>query len=118
MKTMSEKDLVERGDVFNAFCNHSEVVIHNGKPSFVVNYPNVIRSIPAVSQEMSASEYLKERTRMEAWSAENCNQASLDCDDECCECPYDQVPDCKDEANRPLEAIAIVEKWAKEHQRR
>ena len=38
-------------------------------------------------REMSASEYLKERTRMEAWSAENCNQAILDCDDECCECP-------------------------------
>lgn len=69
----------------------------------------------AVPHEMTAREYLKERNRMESWSAENCSQASFDCDNWCWECPYDQVPSCVDEANRPLEAIAIVEKWAREH---
>ncbi len=75
-------------------------------------------TVPPVEQPMSAVEYLKERNRMESWSAENCNQASLDCDDECCKCPYGRVPNCKDEANRPLEAIAIVEAWAKEYPER
>lgn len=78
----------------------------------------VFDALKSVPHEMSAAEYLKERTRMEVWSAENCNQAILDCDDECCECPYDRVPDCKDEANRPLEAVAIVYAWAREHPER
>ena len=40
------KEYLNADAVMEAFCNHSEVIMHNGKPSFAVNYPNVVRSIP------------------------------------------------------------------------
>ena len=73
------------------------------------------KRLPHIPQEMTAAEYLKQKYRMDDWSAENCNRIADVCDVECNDCPYDQVPSCTDEAKRPLEAVAIVEKWAREH---
>ncbi len=98
---MSDNDLIRRGDVFEAFCNHSEVIIHSGKPSFVVNYPNVIRSIPAVPREMTAREYHNITKRMLATDMRAFNQW------------WDSMRWLDDD-----EALTFAEKWAREHPKR
>lgn len=67
-------------------------------------------------REMSAVEYFNTKERLYKWIIENCGETLCkDCIRT--DCPFDrqQPPLFTLEARNPKEAIAIVQKWAKEH---
>ena len=107
---MSDNDPIFRGDVkaFQQAVIHYSADYPDGHLVYAVTIKD-IDCIPPIPHEMTAVEYAHHHGRM-------CSKAHIFCNN----CPiYSANYDCVEfERDYPEEAVAIVEKWAKEHPER
>lgn len=103
---MSDKDLIKRGDAEKILCDaYDNGMIDEGELAYFVSEAN---KIPAVPQEMTAVEFVKEHHRM-CQSMDRCFS--------CCICHDEDSPrSCTVLMGlNPEQTVAIVEQWAAKH---
>lgn len=103
---MSDKDLIRRGEVEDILCNACDGTIDEGALAYLISE---LKKIPAVPHEMTAREYLK-TMRPICEDGRNCGKCPLSYNNN------GAGINCQDyAAYYPEEAVATVEKWAREH---
>lgn len=102
---MSDKDLIRRGEVEDILCNAYDGTIDEGALAYLISE---LKKIPAVPQEMSAREYLQ-TMRPICEDGRNCGKCPLSYNNN------GKGINCQDyAAYYPKEAVATVERWARE----
>lgn len=96
---MSDNDLIRRGEVEDILCNAYDGTIDEGALAYLISE---LKKIPAVPQEMSASEYGD--TLVKICASHNGRCADCEVEHPCA------IPDKR--------TVPIVEKWAHEHPER